>query len=46
MLDQGATVTRLEFNTKKGLFGETRKSHMAFLMLVDGRSKILSRKYS
>lgn len=31
---------------KKRLFGETRKTHMAFLMLVDGRSKILSRKYS
>ena len=30
----------------KWLFGETRKNHTAFLMLVDGRSKILSRKYS
>jgi len=31
---------------QNGLFGETRKNHTAFLMLVDGRSKILSRKYS
>ena len=29
-----------------GLFVEMRKNHKAFLILVDGRSKIFSRKYS